>query len=352
MRDLQNTNSQLASAPGALGSFDRVKREFFVYLPLWFLYLEVMGLLHASLANFPDEGFEALGYSRMDFVPSMLIPLVWLVLFFVLRIKKSVHLPSRASRARAWSGAGFLLFVVPLLIIFFHQRNVLDHAQLTFLFEFSQFIWVVLFVVQILATRGRHALVLFFGVNFVYGLMLENTGIVMHYFFEPSFMVYLWFLPAPLCTMLGWSVVFYVTYAIVEKLAEWSPWLKAGVTRRALAATLLALSMDAQLDPLASMSGVFWRWNEALPAGFLGVPFLNFAAWFGAFLPFTWFVFSVTDRTDISEARKNYELFLRVAWSALLGGIICFGIMAIVEGGFDGPTYQILRDFGERLMPY
>ena len=52
------------------------------------------------------------------------------------------------------------------------------------------------------------ALATFFGVTFVYGLMLENGGIVMRFFYEPSFRLYLGPLPAPLCTMLGWCVVF------------------------------------------------------------------------------------------------------------------------------------------------
>jgi Carotenoid biosynthesis protein len=274
-------------------------------------------------------------------------------LFFIfLRIRNSPRLDSPGRRARAWFASTFFLLLVPFLIIVFHKRHVLDHEELTMVFEASQFFWVALFVVQILASRGFHALVRFFGVTFIYGLILENAGIYMHFFFEPSFRVYLGGLPAPLCTMLGWSVVFYVTIALTEQLADWWPWLKAAAWRRALAATLLALSMDAQLDPLASMSGVFWRWNEALAPGFLGVPYINFAAWFGAFLPFSWFLFSITDRTDISEPRKNYELFLRVAWAAVLGGTICFGIMAILEGGFDGPSFQILRAFGERLHPY
>lgn len=330
-------------------SFDSFVQEFKQYLPFWFLYLEAFGLLHLGLANFPDSEFEALGIPRYQFALTVFFPLAWIAVFLWLRWKHSRRL------ADGWRGLSvytIMLLALPVLIALFHRPHPLDHDQLTALFEYSQFFWVGLFLVQIGWTRGIHGLVLFFGVTFVYGLVLENTGIIMHFFFEPSFRYYLGPLPAPLCTMLGWCVVFYVTVAIVQQLAQWVPWLQKGAGRRAFAATALALCMDAQLDPLASMSGVFWRWNELLPPAFLGVPLINFAAWFGAFLPYTWLMFRVTDRTEWKPREQNWELFVRIALAAVLGGILCFGIMAIWEGGLDGPTFQILEAFTDRLMPY
>jgi hypothetical protein len=330
-------------------SWRSLGREFTRYLPVWFLYLEALGLLHASLANFPESGFTALGIPRLHFAPTILFPMAWVALFFGLRIRASSRL---RSPWKAWAALAVMVIGLPLAVTFLHRPYPLSHEQLTVLFEASQLIWVGLFLVQILVSRDRHALVLFFGVTFVYGMVLENTGIIMHYFFEPSFRLYLRPLPAPLCTMLGWCVVFFVTVALVQQLAEWLPWLARKPWRRAVVTTLLALSMDAQLDPLASISGVFWRWNENLPPGFLGVPIINFAAWLGAFLPFSWFVHAALDRRDISEGRKNWELFLRVPLSSVLGGAICFGVMALVEGGFDGPSFVILRQFADRLIPY
>ena len=337
-----------ASDPPIL-SWRGAGREFVRYLPIWFVYLSGVGLLNASLANFPETGFAALGLSRAAFAPTVAFPLAWVALFFGLRIRRSTRL---AAPWKAWTALAVLVIGVPLAIVFGHREHPLTHVQLTVLFELSQFLWVVLLATQVVLSRGWHALVLFFGVTFIYGLMLENTGIVMHYFFEPSFRVYLGPLPAPLCTMLGWCVVFYVTIAVVQQLAEWVPWLKVTIWRRAVATTLLALSLDAQLDPLASMSGVFWRWNDLLPPAFLGVPIINYAAWFGAFLPYSWFVYAWLDRTDLTGPQRNWQLFLRVSWASLLGGFICFGLMALIEGGFDGPTFQILQQFSARLMPY
>ena len=330
-------------------SFRSFTREFREHLPIWFVYLSAIGLLHAALANFPEQGFANVGISRERFIATLPIPLIWVTAYFVLRIRNSARIENKWKGYLALAG---LVVGMPLLIVFGYQPHPLSHDQLTTLFEATQFLWVGLFVAQILLTRGWHGLVMFFGVTFIYGLMLENTGIVMHFFYEPSFSIYLWFLPAPLCTMLGWSLVFYIVISVTERFVEWVPWLASGLWRRVALATTLALCMDAQLDPLASMSGVFWRWNEILPHAFFGVPFLNFAAWFGAIAAFSIFVFRILDRSDWNPGRKNWELFLRVPLASVIAGTLCFAVMAIAEGGFDGPSYDILRAFGARLLPY
>ncbi|MBT3222994.1 MAG: carotenoid biosynthesis protein, partial [Proteobacteria bacterium] len=306
-------------------------------------------LTHAALANFPDDGFASLGIPRMHFVPTIVFPMVWVVAYFILRIRNSKRLKNRSM---AYAALAVMTLCVPLLVVFAHVPYELSHEQLTLVFEVSQFFWVGLLMVQVTMTRGGYGLLMFFGVTLVYGIVLENTGIVMNFFYEPSFRLYIFSLPAPLCTVLGWSVVFYIMVSVTESFSKWYPWLKQGIWRRAFVATAMALCLDAQLDPLASMSGVFWRWNELLPPAFLGVPLINFAAWFGAFLPFTYFTFYILDREDWGPRRQNWELFLRISWSALLGGLLCFAVMAIAEGGFGGPTFKILAAFQDRLMPY
>ena len=337
-----------AGAP-PLVSWNGLRREFLIYLPVWFIYLEAVGLMHAALANFPEEGFTRVGIAREYFAPTILFPLAWIIPYFVLRIRHSVRLHNRW---KAYVALFFLAVAVPLATVLLYQPHPLSYEQLTVLFEVLQFVWVGLLVVHIVGSRGWWALLMFFGVTFVYGLMLENTGIIMRYFYEPRFHLYLGPLPAPLATMLGWCVVFYVTIAVTEHLARWLPWLGVGIWRRAFTATALALCLDAQLDPLASISGVFWRWNELLPPAFLGVPLTNWVAWFGAFLPYTYIVFRILDRQDWDMRRKNWELFLRVPLTAFIAGAIWLGLMTVIELGFDGPTWQILGEFRERLVPY
>lgn len=332
-----------------LVSFRSLVREYREHLPIWFVYLSGIGLLHAALANFPQDGFDALGIPRWHFVPTLILPWIWFVAYFVLRIRSS---PRIESPWKAYAGLFALTVIVPAAIVTGYRPYPLSHDQLTLLFEATQFLWVALFVGQILLARGWRSLVTYFGVTFIYGLLLENSGIVMRFFYEPSFRLYLGPLPAPLVTMLGWSLVFYIMVAVTDRIAEYVPWLKRGVWRRAWAATLMALCMDGQLDPLASMSGVFWRWNEILPPAFLGVPAINFAAWFGAFLPYAYFLFKIRERKELSENERNWELFLRVPLATLLAGMLCFGVMAVIEGGFDGPSFAILRAFGQKLVPY
>ena len=324
-------------------------QEFLRHTPIWFIYISALGLLHGALANYPEDGFTALGLKRTSLAFTIAFPMVWFVLYFTLRIKNSSRIEAK------WRGYAWLAVMavgVPALIVVGYQPYPLSNAQLSLLYECSQYLVVAAFVAHIVLQHGWQTLVTFFGVTFVYGLLLENTGIAMGYFFEEGFKLYIQPFPAPFVTMVGWCVVFYATVAITRHLAKWVPWLAKSVWRRAWVTTAIALSIDAQLDPLASMSGVFWRWDERLTHTFAGVPFINWAAWFGAFLPYSYFVFKILDRQDWSANRRNWELFIRVPLAALLGGTLCFAVMAIVEGGFDGPTFVILREFSDRLFPY
>ena len=177
--------------------------EYREHLPIWFVYLSGIGLLHAALANFPQDGFAALCIERWRFAPTLLLPWTWFIAYFVLRIRSSSRL---ASPWKAYVGLFVLTALVPAVIVLGYQPYPLSHDQLTLVFEGSQYFWVALFVGQILLSRGWRSLVTYFGVTFVYGLVLENSGIIMRFFYEPSFRLYLGPLPAPLVTMLGWSL--------------------------------------------------------------------------------------------------------------------------------------------------
>ncbi len=89
-----------------------------------------------------------------------------------------------------------------------------------------------------------------------------------------------------------------------------------------------------------------------LPGWFLNVPFCNFAAWFGAFLPFAWAYFYLDSRDDLTMVQKNWKLFVHVPLIALIAGLIWLTLMTIYEGGFSGPTYEILNAFFDKLIPY
>ncbi len=342
----QSLESRAQASPARPFLLRALKAELVDHLPAWFVYLEAIGLLHALLANYPAAGFTRLHVGRERFVPTVALPLAWFAGYMVLRIRRT----TAAGRWKAYLALAATTVGVPALIVLASRSQPMMRSQLETLFEVSQFAWVALFATQIALARGSASVARFFGVTLLYGMILENTGIAMGFFRETGFHLYLPGLPAPLCTMLGWSVVFYTVVALVEKLAEWIPWLSGGVWRRALLATAAALSLDAQLDPMASMSGTFWHWNPLLAQRFLGVPLINFAAWVGAFLPFTYFLFQLGERRGLSERRRNVALLLRVPVAAALGGGICFGLMAIAEAGFGGPSFHILGSFFARIV--
>lgn len=326
-----------------------VKFEFIEHLPIWLIYFGSILTLFLALSIFPDELFAPLGLHRGYFTLSTFFQLFIFLVYMGMRIKRS-------GRSHNKFVSGFLLVVLsfglPAVILIGHKPFPMEPGFLKRLIEIQSYILVAVFAVQILCKRDSWNLLTFFGVTLIYGLMLENTGIIMGYYFEPGYLVYLGPLPAPLSNMAGWSMVFYVMFSITERLTEWWPWLHARAWARAVLTTFLALCLDVQIDPLASLSGFLWRWDPSLDTAFLGVPILNFAAWTGAVLPFSWILYRIFDRTDMTPGRKSWELFLRLPLASVLGGIICFGIMAIVEGGFNGPTYQILDRFLERLIPY
>ncbi len=194
--------------------------------------------------------------------------------------------------------------------------------------------------------RHRAWLGLFFGPAAAYGLLLENGGILLGYFSELDYALYLGPLPAPLATMSGWITVFYLVTWVTWELRARLPWLERSAVGSALVAMLAALALDLQIDPLATAVG-FWTWHPALTPGFLGVPWLNFAAWGAAVFPFALLLFWRQTRLQltpeaIADGPHLAWLWLRVPLVLGLAALLFTATMLILEGGFGGPTYLIL----------
>ncbi|CAG0949072.1 hypothetical protein MYXO_00072 [Myxococcaceae bacterium] len=328
-------------------------REIWDHLPIWFFTFEAIGVLHFLVSNVPRAEFEQIGIPICAFAWTTAFPLFWVLLYQTLRVRRSERLAAFGARRYAIplaiAIAPFAIYVAYAIAPFL--RNELELATLTHFFELMQLFWIAAFMVHVAAERGASRFATFFGVAWLYGLVLENGGIVMGYFFEPGYRFYLGGLPAPFATMMGWCLVFYACIEIASRLRERLPFPLAA-PGSALLTTALALSLDLQLDPLASLSGVFWRWNDALPNGFLSVPFVNYLAWFCAFLPFSFAYFTIFDRSDLGEWSKVGRLLVSIPNVCVVAAILFFGSAAIVEGGFDGPTFRILREFFAKLAPY
>lgn len=346
-------HADLANAWRALLTRRAILTEIWDHLPIWFFFFEAVGLLHFLVANVPRSEFERIGLGVAPFAWTTAFPLFWVLAYYVLRIRESARLAifgaSKYLPLLAIAGA-------PLCICLFYAlapflRIELELARLTRFFEVMQLVWIGVFMLHVAAKRGAPGFVTFFGVAWLYGLILENGGILMGYFFEPGYWLYLGGLPAPFATMMGWCLAIYACVTIAGELRPRVPF--GGTTLgSALLTTALALSLDLQLDPLASLSGVFWRWNDQLPRWFLSVPFVNYLAWLCAFLPFSWAYFAIHDRRDLDSWAKVRRLLVAVPNVCVAAALLFFGISAVVEAGFSGPTYRILGEFFAKISPY
>jgi hypothetical protein len=268
-------------------------QEIWTHLPMWFLFLEALGIHNILMANAPQRWFDEAGISRHWFSLLVLPMATWFYAYYRARLRESKQ---DFDRAKVHRRILLVAYGLPLLIwawysLFPFFRYELSGPAFRRLFELSNLFWALAIMSHTWYSRGFPRFVTFFIVAFFYGLILENTGIFLGYFLEPHFVVYVGLLPAPLATMVGWCIVFTCAITMIEFFRARSPRLQASPALTALLTTALAISADAQLDPLASFPDMWWRWHEALPPWWFGVPFCNYAAWFGAFFAFSFAYF-------------------------------------------------------------
>jgi uncharacterized membrane protein len=324
----------------------RALREIWENLPVWFLLIEGCAILNTTLSNIPDAAFAAVGIPRGWFALLQLPSSLWFYLYY------------RRRRPRL---AVIAAFVIPLLIAVFPlsfpgARVVIPPGTLRLLYEISAFLWTVLLGSFALKREKKGTFAAFFGVALVYGFILENSGIISGFFEEKGFHVYLGPLPAPLATTIGWCFILFCCVWTAKRLdggaAAASP--KTSALRMALLTTAIAVSLDLQIDALASLPDVFWKWNALLPPVWFGVPFCNFAAWFGAIFVFAHLYFVQSARPGLTEERRNFKLLIAVPAMAGLAAIIWILLMLPYDavhraGGVPFPTLRILDSFLHRL---
>jgi len=329
-------------------------REFWENLPIWFFYLEALGLLYFIMANISEADFKAMNLCRQILGATAFFPLLVVYFYYRLRIRDS-KLPYDKIKLHRQMLA--IIFGIPFCVWLFYTifpffRITLEQNGVRKLFEIMQVSWILIFMVHTWWSRGIHRFITVYVIALLYGVILENTGIYLGYFSEPHYMWYFGKLPAPFCTMLGWCLVFYACIWIAEFFRERFPTFAVTPLRSALLATAIAIALDLQLDPLASLSGVFWKWNESQAPWFLGVPFCNYAAWFGAFISFAWAYFYVVERKDLTIFQKHLKLLAHVPLIAIIAGLIWMALMIIYDRGFSGPTFKILSEFFSKITPY
>lgn len=180
-----------------------------------------------------------------------------------------------------------------------------------------------------------------FGFTLFFGMILENGGIIMGFFREGGYLLYLPGLPAPIATMIGWVNILYCGFFSVEKLLpELRPML------RGLVCTGIALSMDIPFDPVATRLS-WWVWNDALTMSIRGVPIVNYVAWFWALFPYAWCYFALRDKKGLTE-RNKIKLFLGLVPLILVLELAGVVVSLVIIG--DKRAFDIVLHFFKSLM--
>lgn len=306
-----------------------------LWIELPFVYMALQGALlsHTSVANITPP--------RPELFWTAIFPLGTVLAVYALRWRRAPVNERCFAAAVLGTALGILA-----LSYFTRPRFELTNQQI-------RHIWEVMGIFQAVIlpwhawTQRRALALLFLGPVAVYGFVLENGGIWLGYFQELGHRWYLGPFPAPLFTMMGWISMFYLATHTAWAAERCVPGMTRYPVLMALVATLAALSIDLQMDPVATAAGV-WTWHDALPAGPMGVPMVNFVAWFSAVLPFSWVLFqraknhNVTGY-DIADMPHCRWMWTQIPFVLAVAVVLFFTIMAVFEGGLDGPTFVVLR---------
>ena len=296
-------------------------------------------LLNAELTNVEPP--------RYDLAPTVIFPLAVFVMFAAARAFGARDV---AERDRPWVflGSVAIAVVLPLINLSYHSPSPLTRDGLLLVYEYSNFVWAALLVWHAWRHDRSHV-VLFFGIGLLYGMFLENGGIAMGFFHEtnltrtqvPPF-------AAPVATMVGWSVVLYMSTFVVWKLRSWVPVLQRSTLFSALLVGVLATMLDLQIDPIATATGC-WVWHESLPPWFYGVPLVNFVAWVTALTPFAYVMFRVQGLAGLKDGgfwprRELRRLLLWVPGALLLALVVFLSATVLLEGA-AGPSWALMNSF-------
>ena len=204
-------------------------------------------------------------------------------------------------------------------------------------YEFSAIIMAVITAIHCYCKRGRWDTIKIFGVGLVYGLVLENGG-PMHlpalgfegYFYEENYKLYLFeffghgkrISLVPICTHLGWPVVFYVAVLFWERICQAFPRVRRRLWLSSLIITSSGLLFDLNFDILATRFN-WWVWHERYSELWFGVPLINYIAWFWAVVVFGWCWVWLHQRPGWSQRKITAYLAasVPVMWVVALIGV-------------------------------
>jgi uncharacterized membrane protein len=324
--------------------------EILENLPAWFIYYTAVftsfGLI--SLLKNP----------RPDYIITAIFPNAVFLLYYYARFKSDERHKNNVNRNYFIIAGITLAILITAIVLARPIRFGNDWAShfdsaITY-YEISNIAWTLLLMLHCLKFQGWKKCLLFFGAAFLYGIILESSGVTMGFFFEDHYHLYIPGLSAPVATMFGWSTVFYPCVFILDrlknafKIIEERSFVWLGIF-----AAIIAVSFDALVDPYATDFGL-WTWNSAYNQDnsfyWFGVPIVNFISWITAVFSFGIFYYYFEAKTGWDQIKKTAAVFCSIPLVLLMASIIEFSSLGMIEG-FNGPSWTILKQYYKDGMP-
>jgi len=303
-----------------------VRRDMRAHMPAWYLAYQAISLAYTEAKIYIPPATSL--YWTAAF------PLCW---FYLYRV------PMALKSGRRRTTKALLLLVIPALLVIHSVTYAppfpMDRpSTLHYTEVWSLGVFAVL-AAHCLVCGGRRKFVHLYAVGLVYGMILENSGIVSGFFSEEGYWFYIPGVPAPVYAMFGWCTAVYVsihvTEALTGKLGRGIP----AIAARTVIATAVALSIDMQVDPAAAYYG-WWVWHPHVGAAILGVPAINFIAWFAALFPFfcAYFWYTSSQHRAVQVHVKPMLISTSIALAA--AAVVVITLCAIILG-FDSTEWHL-----------
>lgn len=299
----------------------------YAHLPAWYFVYQSVSLAYAEVKVYVPP--------VSKYLWTAVFPFAW---FLAYRLPFAFH--SKSGRWRKTLSivvVPILLFVCAVTVARPYPLEGRDLLRYTEIWSLGVYAVAVL---HCMIRYGRRMFVHIFVIGFVYGMVLENSGIVTGFFSEQGYRLYIPGVPAPLFTMAGWCTAVYVCVHATEGIWRTRALTKASIALKAFVATAAAISIDMQVDPAATYSG-WWVWNKGLGSEIMGVPSVNFVAWFAALFPFFcayfWYVSDVDRAAHVRLRPMILSLGIGLAGAATL-----ILVLIAVLLGFDSTSWHLL----------
>jgi len=313
------------------GAFRRaaaaVRCDLGAHMPAWYLAYQAISIAYTEAKVYvPPAG---------SLLWTAAFPLAWFYLYRIpLALKSGMRRKTKT----------LLLLIVPAALLVYSVSYALpfplDQPTALHYTEIWSFIVFVVLGVHCLTRGGRRKFVHLYVVGLVYGCVLENSGIVLGFFSEEGYRFYIPGLPAPVYTVVGWCTAVYVSVHVTEILAKELGRGGLATAVRTVMATAVALSIDMQVDPAAAYYG-WWVWHPDLGMEILGVPAINFIAWFSAMFPFFWAYFWYTSRQEYAGRAhmKPMVISTSIALAAAAVLVVCLTLVLL---GTSSAAWRLL----------